>query len=88
VPAGAGWPSYLARLLGAVSVSTALALGVRLLLPDLPDDPSTVRAVLELAVLSSVAVLAFLAAARLLGLKEVTSVLGTLLRRTRSSSAP
>jgi putative peptidoglycan lipid II flippase len=88
VPNATGWPSYVTRLLGAVSVSTALALGVRLLLPDLPDDPSTARAVLELALLIGVAVTAFLAAARLLGLKEVTSVLGTLLRRTRSSSAP
>jgi putative peptidoglycan lipid II flippase len=83
--AGSGWPSYLARLLGAVSVSTALALGVRLLLPDLPDDPSTIRAVLELALLSGVAVVAFLGAARALRINEVTSVLGTVLRRARSS---
>jgi len=88
VPAGAGWPSYLARLLVAVLASTALALGVRLLLPDLTDDPSTVRAVLELALLSGVAVVGFLGAARMLRLDEVTSVLSTLLRRTRSSSAP
>jgi putative peptidoglycan lipid II flippase len=85
VAGGTGWPSYAARLLVAASLSTALALGVRLLLPDLPDDPSTARAALELALLSGVAVAAFLAAARLLGLKEVTSVLGTLLRRTRRS---
>ena len=80
--AGAGtWGSYLARLLVAVVVSTALALGVRLLLPDLPDDPSLPRALVDLALLSGVAVVAFLVAARLLRLTEVTSVISTLSRR-------
>jgi putative peptidoglycan lipid II flippase len=82
---GAGWPSYLARLLVAVLVSTAVALGVRLLLPDLPDDPSTLRALLELAVVGGVGVLAFLGAAKALRINEVTSVLGTVLRRTQRS---
>ena len=80
--AGAGtWGSYLARLVASVVVSTALALGVRLVLPDLPDDPSLPRALVDLALLSGVAVLAFLVAARLLRLTEVTSVISTLSRR-------
>jgi putative peptidoglycan lipid II flippase len=83
VTAGAGWPSYVGRLLVAALVSTALALGVRLLLPDLPDDPSTVRALSELALLSGVAVSSFLVMARLLRITEVTSVISTVLRRAR-----
>lgn len=82
---GSGWPGYLARLLAAVLVSAAVALGVRLLLPDLPEDPSTVRALLELALVGSAAVGSFLLASRLFGLKEVTSVLTTVLRRTKAS---
>ena len=86
VTGGAGWPSYLGRLLVAVVASTALALGVRLLLPDLPDDPSTVRARAASSPCSPASpCVAFLAVARLLRINEVTSVLSTVLRRTRTS---
>ena len=77
-----GWVGFVARLLGAVLVSTALALGLRLLLPDLPADPSVVEAFAHVVVLSGTAVLAFLLTARILRLDEVTSVLATVLRRT------
>jgi putative peptidoglycan lipid II flippase len=82
---GASWPSYLGRLLLAVVASTALAAGLRLLLPDLPEDPSLPRALLELALLTGTAIAAFLVAARLLRLNEVTSVLSTVLRRTSTT---
>jgi putative peptidoglycan lipid II flippase len=82
---GSGWPAYLARLLIAALVSAGLALGVRLLLPDLPDDPSTLRAVLELALLGAVAVTGFLLLARVLRITEVTSVISTVLRRGRAT---
>ena len=81
VAGGSGWPAYLGRLLLAALAAAGLALGVRLLLPDLPDDPSTVRAVLELALLSGVAVGFFLLLARVLKITEVTSVISTVLRR-------
>ena len=82
VGSGAGWASYGVRLLLAVVASTALALGLRLLLPDLSDDSSVLRALLEVALLTGIAVLTFLVAARVLRINEVTSVLGTVLRRT------
>jgi putative peptidoglycan lipid II flippase len=82
---GSGWPAYLGRLLLAALAAASLALGVRLLLPDLPDDPSTVRAVLELALLSGVAVGCFLLLARVLRITEVTSVISTVLRRRQAT---
>jgi putative peptidoglycan lipid II flippase len=85
VGTGPGWSSYVARLLVAALVSAGLALGVRLLLPDLPEDPATVRAVLELALLTGVAVGGFLVLARLLRITEVTSVISTVLRRGRAT---
>jgi putative peptidoglycan lipid II flippase len=82
---GDGWAPYAAKLVTAVGISTAVALGLRLLLPGLPESPSFALALAHLAVLGAAAVLAFLALARLLGIDEVTSVLGTVLRRARRS---
>lgn len=82
---GTGWASYAAKLVVAVGASTGVAVGLRLVLPSLPSSPSVALALAHLAVLSAGAVLAFLAAARLLGIEEVTSVVGTVLRRARSS---
>ena len=79
---GVGWPAYLGRLAAAVLVSTGLALGLRLVLPDLGADPSVIAAFFHVVLLGGAAVLAYLFAARLLRLNEVTSVLGTVLRRT------
>lgn len=80
-----GWASYAGRLAVAVAAATGLALGVRVLLPGLPDDPTVFRGVAELALLGGLAVLAFLLAARMLRINEVMSVVGTVLRRARRS---
>ena len=82
---GDGWATYAAKVVAAVVGSTAVALGLRLLLPGLPESPSFVLALAHLALLGAAAVMAFLALARLLGIDEVTSVLGTVLRRARRS---
>ena len=79
---GSGWASFGAKLVGAVAVSTGVAVGLRLVLPDLPSSPSVLLALGHLAVLGAGTVLTFLVAARLLRLQEVTAVLATVLRRT------
>jgi putative peptidoglycan lipid II flippase len=76
-----GWASFVVRLVGAVAVSSGLALGIRVLLPGSSSDGSLVEAFAELVLLGGVAVLAYLVAARLLRINEVTSVLATVLRR-------
>jgi putative peptidoglycan lipid II flippase len=78
---GTGWATYAAKLVGAVAVSTGVALLLRLVLPDLPSSPSVLLALTHLAVLGGSAALTFLVAARLLRIDEVTSVLATVLRR-------
>jgi putative peptidoglycan lipid II flippase len=75
------WPAFLAKLVVAVLLSTGVALGLRLVLPDLPSTPSVLQALAQLLVLGGAAALTFLLAARVLRIDEVTSVLATVLRR-------
>ena len=79
------WSSFLGKLVAAVLVSTGVALGLRTVLPSLPGDSSVVEAFFHLVLLGGAAVMAYLLAARALRLNEVTSVLGTVLRRTSRS---
>ncbi|WP_372736070.1 hypothetical protein, partial [Nocardioides sp.] len=81
VATGTGWSGFALRVLVTVAVATAVAGGVRLLLPDPPADSSVLRALLELGLVGAAAVAAYLVVARLVRLTEVTSVLDTLLRR-------
>lgn len=79
------WAGFLGRLVVAVLVSTGAALALRAVLPGLPSSPSVIEAFFQLVLLGGVAVLAYLVAARVLRINEVTSVLATVLRRPRSS---
>ncbi len=82
---GEGWPAFVGRLLGAVLISTVLAVALRLLLPDLAVRPSVLEALVHLVLVVGAAVMAFLLAARALRINEVTSVLRTVLRRASRS---
>ena len=79
------WSAFLGKLVFAVVVSTGVALLLRAVLPALPSDPSVIEAFFHLVLLGGAAVPAYLLAARALRIDEVTSVLSTVLRRTRRS---
>ena len=79
------WSAFLGKLVVAVVVSTGVALLLRVVLPALPSDPSVIEAFFHLVLLGGAAVPAYLLAARALRIDEVTSVLSTVLRRTRRS---
>ncbi len=78
--------AFLARLLVAVALSTGAAALVRLVLPDLPGEPRLVPALVHTVAIGGVAVVAFLAAARLLRLAEITTMLDLVLRRRPTRS--
>ena len=73
---------FLLRLLAAAAVATGVAWAALLGLDALwPDDDGKVRALTVLAVVSAVDVVVFLALAKALRIREVTSVLGLVTSR-------
>ncbi len=83
----AGWPAFVVRLLAASAVAAAVGWGAVWLADRAVDalvaDPTFYTSAVELAVVSGLAGLAFLLAARLVALREVTDVLATVTRRLR-----
>jgi putative peptidoglycan lipid II flippase len=80
---------FVVRLILAAVVSTAVAYGAKLGLDQLGTDPLAAGpglaiAAVRAAVITGVDIAVFLAAARLLHLREVTDVLATITRRLRS----
>ncbi|WP_338089668.1 murein biosynthesis integral membrane protein MurJ [Nocardioides lijunqiniae] len=78
---------YLVRLALAVAVSTGVALALTLLLRALLDSPPWPVAAVQAAVVTGIDVAIFLVLARVLHLREVTSVIETVTRRVRRSPA-
>ncbi len=72
---------FVSRLAGAVVASTAVALGLALLLHGLDERPHWSVAALQALAITLVDVVVFVVAARALRLREVTSVLDTVIRR-------
>lgn len=83
------WVRFVLRLLVASAVALAVAAFVDLVVNDtiaeLTADPAWPWAALQLVVVTAGAGGAFVGVARVLGLEEVTSVVGTLAARVRRS---
>jgi len=75
---------FVVRLVLAAAVSTAVAYGAKLGLDQLGTGPGLAIAAVRAAVLTGVDIAVFLAAARLLHLREVTDVVATITRRLGS----
>ncbi len=73
---------FVVRLALVTAVSSAVALGLALVLPG-RDDPSHVLALVRLVVVAGADVAAFLVLARAFRIAEVTAVLDTVTRRVR-----
>ena len=78
---------FLVRLLLAAAISTGVAAGLGLLLPGGGHDVSHLLAGVRLVVLGAVDVVLFVALARIMHLREVTTVLDTVIRRVRGARA-
>ncbi len=82
-----GWPGFVVRLLLASAVASAVAWGAvwvcNRVVDSLVAEPTSYLSAVELVVVGTLAGLAFLAAARLVALREVTDVLATVTRRLR-----
>ncbi len=76
---------FLVRLVVAAAGSTAVAVGLALLLERIGDDPSLGVAALRALLVTVVDVVVFVVLARLLRLSEVTDVMDTVTRRLPSA---
>jgi len=76
---------FLGRLVIAVAVSTAAAIGVAVALHDWIEDPHWVAAAGIAAVITAADAIVFIVLARALQLREVTAVLDTVTRRLARS---
>jgi putative peptidoglycan lipid II flippase len=72
---------FLVRLLLIAAVSTAAAAGTAYLLHELVDDPSLALAAVWVLLVTAVDVVVFVLLARVVRLREVTSVVHTITRR-------
>jgi putative peptidoglycan lipid II flippase len=72
---------FLVRLLLVAAVSTAAAAGTAYLLHDLVDDPNLAVAALWVFLVTAVDVILYVFLARVVRLREVTSVVDTITRR-------
>jgi putative peptidoglycan lipid II flippase len=72
---------FLVRVVIASAISTAAAWLVGQVLPGSADDVSHVTAALRLIVLGGVDVLVFLGLARVMRIREVTTIIDTIVRR-------
>jgi putative peptidoglycan lipid II flippase len=72
---------FLVRLLFIAAVSTAAAAGTAYLLHELVDDPSLALAAVWVLLVTAVDVVVFVLLARVVRLREVTSVVHTITRR-------
>jgi putative peptidoglycan lipid II flippase len=75
---------FVVRLILAAAVSTAVAYGAKLALDQMGTSPNQAIAAVRAAIITGVDIGVFLAAARLLRLREVTEVVGTITRRLGS----
>ena len=78
---------FVVRLVLAAAVSTAVAYGSRLALDEVDTGPGLAIAAVRAAVITGVDIAVFLAAARLLHLREVTDVVATITRGLGSRGA-
>jgi putative peptidoglycan lipid II flippase len=72
---------FLVRLLLVAALSTAAAAGTAYLLHELVDDPSLALAAVWVLLVTAVDVVVFVLLARVVRLREVTSVVHTITRR-------
>lgn len=79
---------FLVRALIAAAISTAAAAATAYLLHRVADEPHWTLAALWAFVVTAVDVVVFLALARVLHLREVTSVLDTVVGRVRRGRVP